>query len=226
MCTDGTNLPAFRGDPLKSQSPHSAVSSKRGDTLILLRISLFFQVDKGFEWSLGQEEQTAHLFQRCLGTTQVFPHRTAWLSQRASLPVERRADVPQTESLVTNLQPLLFLPRFYYNYINTNSFWGGGILKWETEKAFVPSPYSETAGTPYLLIPPISWPWNEGRENSSSLTSGGSKNVSLTYIAATSVQCGVLGRMWTPTFQGGMNFKNGWQVLSWKSGGGVQEKVS
>lgn len=130
--------------------------------------------------------------------------------------------VPGHQSTAPALPPQILLQLHKHKQL----LGGGGILKWETEKAFVPSPYSETAGTPYLLIPPISWPWNEGRENSSSLTSGGSKNVSLTYIAATSVQCGVLGRMWTPTFQGGMNFKNGWQVLSWKSGGGVQEKVS
>lgn len=129
------------------------------------------------------------------------PHR---LAESEGISTSGAESWCSTESLVSNLQPLLFLPRFYHNYINTNSFGGGGrMLKWETEKAFAPSPYSETAGTPYLLIPPISWPWNGGRENSLSLTSGGSKNVSLTYIAATWCSAGYWGDCGLPCIREG-----------------------
>ena len=74
-----TNLPAFGGDPLKSQSLHGAVSRKRGDTLDPSEDCSFFQVDKGFEWSLGQEEQAASLYQRALSIIQLCPRCTARL---------------------------------------------------------------------------------------------------------------------------------------------------
>lgn len=52
--------------------------------------------------------------------------------------------------------PTVLLPRFRYGYINIEGWRRGDMLKWETEKFFVPSPYRAAAGTPYLLTPPSS----------------------------------------------------------------------
>lgn len=74
----GANLPAFAGDSLESQSPHSALSEKTGNTSHFSEDYAFFYIYGALSgrW-VGKKQPTC--IPRALGTTHLLPPQQAIL---------------------------------------------------------------------------------------------------------------------------------------------------
>lgn len=81
----------------------------------------FFQVGKGCWMVPGPGRTNGPPFPEGSGYNPLFAHCTGWLSQRG-ISIGGAERWCPTELLVTNLQPLFFLPRLHYSYINTKGF--------------------------------------------------------------------------------------------------------